>query len=75
MDPRERTYCPVGYGDDSSDGRDGDWRDEPSPAGLISQENARIASQEKFAKEMRDKLMSYMLNEGNVDWQTAKIGM
>ena len=75
MDPDERSYCPVGYGDNSIDDRDGDWRREPAPAALLNQENSRIGCQEKFVKEMREKLMLYMLNEGSVDWQTSRIGL
>jgi len=75
LNPVDRAYCPVGFGDDSGDNMNGEWRLQSPSNGLMSDKRLSLPAQEKKAKEMRDKLMCYTLNEGAVDWQASKIGL
>lgn len=70
--PEHRRYIPAGLGDDPME-NNGDWRNEPSPGGLLSGERLSTAAQERASKKMRDELCEYFVNEGAVEWQVSRV--
>ena len=67
-------YCPPGYAD-SHDEPNGQWRNEPQPAGLFDFERISVPAQERMSKNVRESFVDFFMNEGALSWQNSRINL
>lgn len=72
--PSGGQYCPPGFVD-TGDNSNGEWRQEEESLALRNLTKLSSNMHSAAAKEMRDNLSEYFVNEGAVEWQLRSVGL